>query len=71
LIGILLVGTLSGESFAKGVFCGSLGFLIGLIGLDPMTAQERLIFGSLNLTGGVPYVVAMIGFLASEKRFSN
>lgn len=62
LIGILLVGTLSGESFAKGAFCGALGVLIGMIGLDPMTAQGRFTFGSINLMGGVPYVVAMIGF---------
>lgn len=62
LIGILLVGTLSGESLAKGVFCGALGVLIGMVGLDPMTAQGRFTFGSLNLMGGVPYVVAMIGF---------
>lgn len=62
LIGILLVGTLSGESFAKGAFCGALGVLIGMIGLDPMTAQARFTFGSINLMGGVPYVVAMIGF---------
>lgn len=62
LIGILLVGTLSGESFAKGAFCGALGVLIGMIGLDPMTAQGRFTFGSVNLMGGIPYVVAMIGF---------
>ncbi len=62
LIGILLVGSLSGESFAKGVFAGALGVLIGMVGLDPMTAQTRYTMGSLNLMGGIPYVVAMIGF---------
>lgn len=62
LIGILLVGTLSGESFAKGAFCGALGVLIGMVGLDPLTAQGRFTFGSINLMGGIPYVVAMIGF---------
>ncbi len=30
LIGILLVGSLSGESFAKGAFAGALGVLIGM-----------------------------------------
>lgn len=62
LIGILLVGTLSGESFAKGAFAGALGVLIGMIGLDPMTAEGRFTFGSLSLMGGVPYVAVMIGF---------
>ncbi len=62
LIGILLVGTLSGESFAKGVFAGALGVMIGMVGLDPMTAEARFTFGSINLMGGIPYIVAMIGF---------
>ncbi len=62
LIGILLVGTLSGESFAKGVFAGALGVLIGMIGLDPMTAEGRFTFGNVSLMGGIPYVAAMIGF---------
>jgi putative tricarboxylic transport membrane protein len=62
LIGLLLVGSLSGDSLAKGVFAGALGVLIGMVGLDPMTAQTRYTIGSLNLMGGIPYVVAMIGF---------
>lgn len=62
LIGILLVGTLSGESFAKGAFAGALGVLIGMIGLDPMTAEGRFTFGQVSLMGGIPYVAAMIGF---------
>lgn len=62
MIGILLVGALSGESFAKGAFCGALGVMIGMVGLDPMTAEQRFTFGSITLMGGIPYVVAMIGF---------
>lgn len=62
LIGILLVGTLSGESFAKGVFAGALGVLIGMVGLDPMTAEGRFTFNTITLMGGIPYVAAMIGF---------
>jgi putative tricarboxylic transport membrane protein len=62
LIGLLLVGSLSGDRLAKGVFAGALGVLIGMVGLDPMTAQTRYTMGSLNLMGGIPYVVAMIGF---------
>lgn len=62
MIGILLVGTLSGERFAKGVFAGSMGVLIGMVGLDPMTAEGRFTYGSIQLMGGIPYIAAMIGF---------
>jgi putative tricarboxylic transport membrane protein len=60
--GILLVGSLSGRSLAKGVFAGALGVLMGMVGLDPMTAEGRFTFGSVQLTSGIPYVAAMIGF---------
>lgn len=62
ILGILLIGALSGESLAKGVFCGVLGILIGTVGLDPISAQPRLTFGSMALMGGIHYVTAMIGF---------
>ena len=69
LIGILLVGSLSGESFAKGAFAGALGVLIGMVGLDPMTAEGRFTFGSITLMGGIPYIVAMIGFFGVAEAF--
>ena len=62
IMGILLVGSLSGESLAKGVFAGALGVIIGMVGLDPMTAEGRFTFGRIELTGGIPYIAAMIGF---------
>lgn len=60
--GILLVGSLSGGSLVKGIFAGALGVLIGMIGLDPMTAEGRFTYGSVQLSAGIPYVAAMIGF---------
>ncbi|MBL1375878.1 tripartite tricarboxylate transporter permease [Zobellella iuensis] len=62
IMGLLLVTGLSGESMAKGIFCAALGVCIGLVGMDPMTAEGRFTFDSVTLLGGIPYVVAMIGF---------
>jgi len=62
IMGLLLVGGLSGESMAKGVFAGALGVIIGLVGMDPLTAQGRFTFGTISLLGGVHFVIAMIGF---------
>ncbi len=62
IIGILLVGSLSGESLVKGVFSGSLGVVIGMVGLDPLTAEGRFTFDSITMMGGIHYVTAMIGF---------
>jgi len=71
MIGILLIGALSGDSFAKGVFAGGLGVLIGMVGLDPMTAEGRFTFGSITLMGGIPYIVAMIGFFGVAEALSQ
>ncbi len=60
--GLLLVGSLSGGSLAKGIFAGAFGVLIGMVGLDPMTAEARFTFGNVQMTGGISYVAAMIGF---------
>jgi putative tricarboxylic transport membrane protein len=35
--------------------------LLGLVGMDPLTAEGRFTFGSTALLGGIHYVVAMIG----------
>lgn len=62
IIGILLVGSLASASLAKGIFAAALGVVIGLVGMDPMTAQPRFTFGQFELLSGISYVAAMIGF---------
>lgn len=61
VLGILLVGSLSGESLLKGIFAGALGLLIGTVGLDPLTAEERFTFGVIELWGGISFIAVMIG----------
>jgi putative tricarboxylic transport membrane protein len=60
-IGLLLVGSLSGKSLAKGIFAGALGVTLGMVGMDPLTAEGRFTFGTVALLGGIHYVIAMIG----------
>lgn len=69
--GLLLVGSLSGGSLAKGLFAGAFGVLIGMVGLDPMTAEPRFTFGSVQMTGGIAYVAAMIGFFGVAEVLSQ
>lgn len=61
LMGLLLVGSLSGESMAKGIFAGALGVIFGMVGMDPITAEGRFTFGTVQLLGGIHFVIAMIG----------
>ncbi|RJL16342.1 tripartite tricarboxylate transporter permease [Paracoccus siganidrum] len=70
ILGILLVGSLAGESLAKGVVAGAFGMLIGTVGLDPLTAEERFTFGMVQLWSGISFIAVMIGmFGVSEVLF--
>ena len=44
------------------MLAGALGALISCVGLDPMTGEQRLTFGSLQMSAGISYIAAMIGF---------
>lgn len=61
IMGLLLVGSLSPGSTRKGIFAGAFGVMLGMVGLDPMTAQARFTFDQIYLMGGIPFVAVMIG----------
>ena len=61
VLGILLVGSLSGGNLVKGIFAGALGIGIGSVGMDPLTFTERFTFGTSALQAGVSFVAVMIG----------
>lgn len=69
ILGLLLVSSLSGKSLARGIFSVALGGIIGLVGMDMVTAQPRLTLGSMELLGGIHYVVVMIGLFGAAEAF--
>ncbi len=71
LLGILLLGSLSGESLAKGIVAGALGLLIGTVGLDPLTAEERFTFGMTDLWGGISFIAVMIGLFGVSEALAQ
>lgn len=68
-LGLLLVGSLSEGSLAKGVFAAALGTVIGMVGMDPVTAQGRFTLEQVELMGGIHYVVVMIGLFGVAEAF--
>jgi putative tricarboxylic transport membrane protein len=59
-MGLFLVGSLAEGSMAKALITAFFGIIIGLIGMDPETAQGRMTFGTMNMLGGIHFVIIMI-----------
>ncbi len=75
MLGVAMVGALSGKSYVKGISAGLLGFAISMIGIETQTAVPRFTFELIYLFDGIGLVPLSIGlfaipeliFLASQK----
>lgn len=61
---LLTMGFVSGAKIWKGLFAMLLGMLLGIVGLDPVTASPRMTLGFLELEEGIGLIPMLIGFLA-------
>lgn len=57
ILGLSMVGVLSGRSFAKGLVATAFGLLLGCVGGAPATGEWRFTFGTIYLSDGLPLVV--------------
>lgn len=69
ILGLMLVGSLSGGSMLKGVLAAACGLLIDTFGMDNFTGMQRYTFGKLYLMSGINYIVAMIGLFGLSEAF--
>jgi putative tricarboxylic transport membrane protein len=58
---LVVVGSVSGESLSKGLFMVGLGFLIAMVGIDPMMGVRRFTFGILQFDRGIELIPLAIG----------
>ncbi len=64
LLGIIVLGNLSGKDPIKGFLGGILGLLLGTIGADFVVGHDRFSFGVVELYEGLPLVPVLVGLLA-------
>ncbi|BBK44918.1 hypothetical protein STVA_49380 [Allostella vacuolata] len=64
VLGLSMVGVLSGSSLLKGLLSCALGLLLGVIGAAPATGEWRLTLGLDYLSDGLPIVVVGLGIFA-------
>jgi putative tricarboxylic transport membrane protein len=64
VLALTMVGMLTGDSAIKGLIMCGMGLLFGSIGAAPATAEERLTFGTLYLSDGLPLVIVGLAMFA-------
>jgi putative tricarboxylic transport membrane protein len=70
MLGVTLIASLSEGSFLKGLMGGTIGMLIGTIGVAPIGGETRFTFGLPVLQGGVEMIVTLIGMFVLPEIFS-
>ena len=61
MFGLTAVVTLVGKDVLKGIASVCIGLLVGTVGIDTVTGQERFTFGMFELSGGISALVVMVG----------
>ncbi|MDT9595334.1 tripartite tricarboxylate transporter permease [Nocardioides zeae] len=56
----MMIGVSSGR-LVKGLAAGAFGLLLGSIGRDPITGDQRFTFGFDELASGIPFIAAIVG----------
>lgn len=64
MVGVAMVGALSGRSPRKGVIVGALGLVASMVGVHMITGIPRFTFGQLYLFDGLPLIPVTIGLFA-------
>lgn len=67
----VVIGSVIGTSMIKGLASACLGIVVAMIGLDPITSQDRMTFGNFQLGSGVPLVPIIIGMFVFAEVFSQ
>jgi putative tricarboxylic transport membrane protein len=69
LWGLLMIGSLTGTSWLRGLFAGALGVLIGTVGMNTV-GHYRGTWGIPELYDGVSLIPALMGLLAVSQIFN-
>lgn len=67
MMAFIVISSVAGNSVLKGLLSTALGFLLALIGIDPISSEPRFDFGILDFQSGLALIPLLIGiFVISE-----
>jgi len=61
VFGFVVLSNVTGKSLLKSLIMAVVGFILGTIGIDPVSGNARFAFGSPYLLGGLEFVAVAIG----------
>lgn len=61
VFGFVVLSNVTGTSLIKALMMAVVGLIIGTIGMDPVTGNERFTFDTAYLLGGIEFVAVAIG----------
>lgn len=71
LFGLTTVGSLTTNSFSKGLISAMIGLFVSIIGIDSVMGTPRLTFGIYELQAGINTVPALIGLFGLSEVLVN
>ncbi len=71
VLGLMLLAFMTQGSIAKALLMACIGIVLGLIGIDQITAQARLTFDKLELLDGIGLVPVVMGLFGVAEILSN
>ncbi|MFC8922033.1 tripartite tricarboxylate transporter permease [Cellulosimicrobium sp. NPDC057127] len=71
VFGLTVMISISSRSILKGVIAGIVGLAIATIGRDPITGDERFVYGVNDLNSGLPFIAVIIGLFGIAELFDQ
>lgn len=71
LLGFTFIVYLAQRSMVKAILMAAIGIMLSLVGLDPISAQQRMTFNNIHLFEGLSVVPLAIGLFGLAEVFNN
>nr|WP_262927762.1 tripartite tricarboxylate transporter permease [Microbacterium sp. NIBRBAC000506063] len=71
VFGLTMMIGVSGDRLTKGLVAGAAGLLLGAVGRDPITGDQRFTLGIDELSSGIPFIAAIIGLFGLAEVFNQ